>query len=69
MKNLTIKSANFYNNAQGKLSINLSDGSTMSANLLESDKKKLIKKEVKPIELTDKYFTLVNGKYVYSNPK
>lgn len=64
-----IKSSNFYNGVQAKLSINLKDGKTMSANVLDSDKKRYLKKEVTEKELVGKYFKMDNGVVKYSNPE
>lgn len=68
MKNQSIVGKSLYNNAVAKLTINLSDGKTMCATVLDLDKKKYIKKEIDLDYLTDKYFHLTDGKYYYSNP-
>lgn len=69
METTTIKSVNFYNDAQAKLNINLSNNKTMCANVLDSDKKAYIRKEISLQKLTEKYFSKKNGIYHYSNPK
>jgi hypothetical protein len=69
MDTQSIVGKSLYNNALAKLTINLSDGKTMCANVLDADKKKYIKKEIDLDYLTDKYFNLKDGKYCYSNPK
>lgn len=68
MKTLKITSANFYNNAQAKLNINLSDGTTMCANVLDSDKISYIAKGIDLYDLVDKYYHKEGEKYRYSNP-
>ena len=68
MENLKIKSSNFYNNAQSKLTINLSNGTTMCAKVLDSDKKKYLSKKLTIDELVILYFHKENGAMKYSNP-
>jgi len=60
-----ITAENFYNNgSNSKLTIQIDNKRTLSANVLKSDLPALISGK----SLTEKYFTLENGKYKYSNP-
>lgn len=64
---MTIKTATFYNGAVAKLTINLSNGKTMSANVLDSDKIKYLKNDVSINELVEKYYS-IETRIIYANP-
>lgn len=68
MKTLKIKNVNFYNNAAAMLNVNLSNGKTMCAKVLDTDKIKYLKKEVSVNELADKYFKYDGENFVKTNP-
>lgn len=69
MKKLHIRSSNIYNNATAVLNINLSNGKTMRTNLLDSDKKKYLKKELTKEQLVSKYYALDGDKATHLNPQ